>query len=142
MDSAVPVDIDTFYWNEEMDALLWRVNEFGILTGSASARACYFASTKEIAVQAMQTAVTDIVCTATIPVVEPISHTDVAAHSVQCEVSGWRPHGGIIIPFGYADDPAAWYDPTGVQNLRLRLTAGAGYSGATVAVVLDQIMKY
>jgi hypothetical protein len=142
MDSAIPINLSTSLWNEVYDGQLDRTDENGYLLGSVGARSVWWAACQDITYSGVQTAVTDISACATQPLVNPVPHTDVAAHNITARVSGFRPHGAMAVPFGDYLDDTAWYNPTGVNQLRLQLTAGSGYSGATIQVVLDQVMKY
>lgn len=55
-------------------------------------------------------------------------------------VHGWLPFGVAYIPWGEADDPATWLDPSMFRSIRLELTQGN--AGGTAAVVLEQELYY
>lgn len=58
-------------------------------------------------------------------------------------VSGWIPHGVVIIPFGDLNDIDDWYDVTKVGSLRLDLTGGGYITGADSArVITHQLRRY
>ena len=55
--------------------------------------------------------------------------------------SGYIPHGIGAIPFGDRQKPEDWYDPRGVEKLRLRLQGGDSASG-TYRVTTQQVRTY
>lgn len=62
-------------------------------------------------------------------------------YASQWQVSGFMPHGTLLLPFGEKNDPADWYDVSKVGNLKLTITAGIGASG-TVEVFSQQLKLY
>ena len=63
--------------------------------------------------------------------------------NVSIGIEGYCPHGILEIPFGLQDDPADWYDVTGMGSLRLDIVSASG-RGATESceVMLQQERKY
>jgi len=58
-------------------------------------------------------------------------------------VEGYCPHGVTEIPFGLQDDPADWYDVSGLGSLRLDVLSVSGRSSSdSVQVFLQQARKY
>lgn len=55
---------------------------------------------------------------------------------------GWLPNHCFNFPFGDDQDIDDWYDVTKVGNLRARLRTGSLQTGATQAVVLQQLRRY
>lgn len=70
------------------------------------------------------------------------THAGVAstAKPVHFGVIGWGINNCLIYPFGRADEPEDWYNPTGLQNLDLVLTQAD--EGAEVNVCLQQVYQY
>lgn len=58
------------------------------------------------------------------------------------KASGWLPNHCFQFPFGRQDDPEDWYDPVGLNSLRLRLKAGSSGASGSGAVVLQQVRRY
>jgi len=54
---------------------------------------------------------------------------------------GYLPWHCYQFPFGIADKPETWYDPTG-KKPRLRLRASSGATNATGQVILEQLRRY
>lgn len=67
--------------------------------------------------------------------------TGTAGQNSQWIVTGFMPHGALLIPFGKRDVPEDWYDATKVGSLALTITAGSGASG-TVEIISQQVRKY
>jgi len=57
-------------------------------------------------------------------------------------VSGYLPNHCIQLPFGKQDDPEDWYDVQNKGSIRLRLLSAADFSGADIAVILQQLRRY
>lgn len=66
-----------------------------------------------------------------------------AGPNTQIHCEGYCPHGIIEIPFGLQDDPADWYDVTGIGNLKLDITGGSSVgTGQTCEIFLQQLRNY
>lgn len=66
-----------------------------------------------------------------------------AAANFKAVVTGMAPFGALQIPFGDPQDPADWYDVSGIGNLRLTLKAGSSVgSGSTCEVLTEQLRPY
>lgn len=58
-------------------------------------------------------------------------------------VRGFSPNGVMTIPMGDEKDPDDWFDPQGIKNLRLDLTAGSGAGTTNPAqIILQQLRAY
>lgn len=55
--------------------------------------------------------------------------TGTADQLSQWHVSGFMPHGTLMIPFGQKDVAEDWYDASKVNSLKLSITAGSAASG-------------
>lgn len=58
-------------------------------------------------------------------------------------VSGFAPHGTVILPFGDPMEPETWYDLQRVNSLRLKVTAGSSVgSSSTAQIVTEEVEPY
>ncbi len=58
-------------------------------------------------------------------------------------VRGWAPHGCLGLELGDPWDDTDWYNPSGINDLRLKVTAGSGASSSgTNRLVLQQVKRY
>ena len=60
--------------------------------------------------------------------------------NIVMDVSGWAPHGVLCIPFGDQNDPADWYDVSGIGNLKLDITDGV--TTTVSKIFIQQNRKY
>jgi hypothetical protein len=65
-----------------------------------------------------------------------------AAGNVVINCQGYYPNGVISLPMGDEYDPADWYDPSGVLNLRLDLLSCAAGSTYAAQILLQQFRPY
>jgi hypothetical protein len=68
--------------------------------------------------------------------------TGSAAMNFACNVKGWCPMNSISIPMGDEWDPADWFDPSGLQNLKLDLLSLAAGSTYACQIFAQQLRLY
>lgn len=56
-------------------------------------------------------------------------------------ISGLVPHSAFCLPFGLQEDPADWFDVSGIGSLRLSIKAGSSASG-TCEIISQQLRSY
>lgn len=66
--------------------------------------------------------------------------TNDTSESFAVIVQGYCPHGAIDFPFGNPMDPADWFDPKGLKDLEVDITAASGASG-TAEVITQELRR-
>lgn len=118
-----------------------RVKEDFAGLGTGSAVTYYIASTYEQYGTGIGRSASQTTLIVGQPSGNAIAVTNDSSESFACHVEGYCPHGFVELPISRPEDLTTYFDPTGLKNLRLDITAASGGSG-TVEIVSQQLRKY
>jgi len=141
-DKRVPLNEYTSAWLKFINSLYPAYREGLQFGGTATTMTVYATPYYDINIAGALLAATAPLIIEKYPLNEPFTPNPGATTNGMFEVSGYEPHGCILVPFGDQDDPDDWYDTSKVGTLLLRITAGSAGTNGTVKVVTQELKKY
>jgi len=143
-DNAKRIPYDTAVWQllKMLHQMYPRIQEYGHFDFKAATRVIYASPTQDLVINAIPTAVTNIISISGVPLTMPMT-TDITADDyVSAQISGYDPHYSFILPLGNADVIEDWYNVAKIGNLKLRLKAGSAGTDGVVEIVTEQLRPY
>jgi len=143
-DNAKRIPYDTAVWQllKMLHQMYPRIQEYGHFDFKSDTRVIYASPTQDIVINAIPTAVTNIISISGVPITMPIT-TDITVDDyVSAQISGYDPHYSFILPLGNPDVIDDWYDVAKIGNLKLRLKAGSAGTDGVVEIVTEQLRPY